>query len=339
MQSTYYSYSSYNWKERKNKHSQPKPWFRIWITACPCSSCNMPQHSPCQECNDTVSVGLKSHGPPQHPTVFSSSLVICLQDKLLAIQVLLELLYSPDYRQAFFLDSGVSCWHLEIVRLAYRTGNFFPSHSCNSTSRPCPDASVQRVNVLDDISGSFRIGCEASLSFTVDSALSALTSQCISRQLLLLTSRCTNGQLLPLTSRCTNGQLLPLTSRCTNGQLLPLTSWCTNGQLLPLTSQCTNGQLLPLTSWCISGQLLPLTNNTFLVLPLGLALWQLSQDTKNRFILASAPGQYKLLIILSAVLPFPGWPDMRTSWPAAITLSLNVDGTTNCDVTVLSGSL
>ena len=207
-----------------------------------------------------------------------------------------------------FSTVAYPCSHLEIVRLAYRTGNSFPSHSCNSTSRPCPDASAWRVNILD-IFGSFRIGCEASLSFTVDSALSALTSQCIS------------GQLLPLTSQCSNGQLVSLTSQCTNGQLLPLTSQCTNGQLLPLTSQCTNGQLLSLT------------NGTFLVLPLGLALWQLSQDAQNRFILASAPGQYKLLIILSAVLPFPGWPDMRASWPTAITLSPNLDGTTNCDVT------
>ena len=315
-----------------------------------------------------------------------------------------------------FSTVAYPCSHLEIIRLAYRTGNFFSSHSCNSTSRPCPDASAWRVNVLD-ISGSFRIGYEASLSFTVDSALSALTNQCTNGQLLPLTSRCTNGQLLPLTSRCTNGQLLPLTSQCTNGQLLPLTSQCTNGQLLPLTSQCTNGQLLPLTSRCTNGQLLPLTsrctngqllpltsqctngqllpltsqcsngqllpltsqctngqllpltsqctngqllpltsqctngqllpltsqctngqllsltNGTFLVLLLGLALWQLSQDAQNRFILASAPGQYKLLIILSAVLPFPGWPDMRASWPTAITLSPNLDGTTNCDVT------
>ena len=156
------------------------------------------------------------------------------------------------------------CSHLEIVRLAYRTGNFFPSHSCNSTSRPCPDASVRRVNVLDDISGSFRIGCEASFSFTVDSALSALPSQCTNGQLLPLTSQCTNGQLLPLTSQCTNGQLLPLTSQCTNGQLLPspagvpMDSFCPSPASVPMDSFCPSPASVPMDSFCPSPASVPM---------------------------------------------------------------------------------
>ena len=106
---------SYDWKEEKDILSQTLGS----DSGLQHASCNPPQHSPCRECNWYSICRAEESWPTATPDCFSSLLsagslilVICLQDKLLAIQVLLELLYSQDYRQAFLLNSGIPLFTL-----------------------------------------------------------------------------------------------------------------------------------------------------------------------------------------------------------------------------------